>query len=57
MGSRSGGDQMVEVQEQLHVEQRISPAENEVHCLPMRIDLLRRLGVAGNIRAVWCVLL
>lgn len=39
---------MGKVQVFLHVEQRISFAENQVHRLPMRHDILRCLGISRN---------
>lgn len=41
MGIGFEGDAMGQIQEQLHVEQRVPPATDQVHCLPMRLDLLR----------------
>jgi hypothetical protein len=46
---------MGQVQEQLHVEQNISPAKNKIHCLPIGHDLLRCVGVVRNGGAIWYV--
>jgi hypothetical protein len=46
---------MGQVQEQLHVEQNISPAKNKIHRLSTRYDLLRCLGVVGNSCVIWYV--
>jgi hypothetical protein len=46
---------MEQIQEQLHVEQNISPAKNKIHRLSIGHDLLRRLGVVRNGCAIWYV--
>jgi hypothetical protein len=46
---------MEQIQEQLHVEPRIPSAPNEIHCLSTGYDLLRRLRVIRNRRAIWYV--
>ena len=53
MGTGLGRAEVVEVQEQLHVEYRVPSSKNEVHRLPAGSDILCRVGVARNRCLVW----